>query len=162
MLFTSFGIIDSIKRKNPNELVYHTNLAQAYRANGQFQEAIDVINKVQKKTFPPSPNYLQLMIKGYTIKCRCINSLAKKYIISNLYSKEESQIKLNEINQAINLLEEAKQSSFIEVDEYLKNSLKIKAYLTKIMNNTSESDIIHFFKRKIQLSKNGLHNEKGW
>lgn len=36
MLFISFGMIDSIKRKSPNELVYHTNLAQAYRANGQF------------------------------------------------------------------------------------------------------------------------------
>jgi len=70
--------------------VYHTNLAQAYRANGQFLEAIEVINKVQKKSFPPSPNYLELMMKANAIKSRCVNSLAKKYIVSNSYSKEES------------------------------------------------------------------------
>lgn len=96
-----------------------------------------MINKIRKRTFPPSPNYLELMMKANLIKARCLNSSAKKYIISNSYSPEESQNWLTQINLAIILLQEAEKSSLIKVDDYLSNSMKIKNYLTKILKNTS-------------------------
>jgi len=46
MLQSSFSKIIVIKTKNPNELVYYTNLALAYKFNGQFEDAIKTINRM--------------------------------------------------------------------------------------------------------------------
>ena len=43
---------------------------------------------MHRQRFLPSPNYTELMAKGNVTKARCINSLAKKYIVSNNYSQE--------------------------------------------------------------------------
>lgn len=90
MLYSGLSNDCITKSKNPNELVYYTNLALAYKSNGQFEEAINTINRMERQTFRVSPNYAELMAKGSVIKARCINSLAKTYIVNNNYSSEES------------------------------------------------------------------------
>ncbi len=88
MLYSGVGKSLLKQSKNPKELVYYTNLALAYKANSQFEEAIQTIDRMHHQRFLPSPNYTELVSKGDATKARCINSLAKKYIVSNLYTQE--------------------------------------------------------------------------
>ena len=69
---------------------------------------------------------------------------------------------LEQVEIAILLLQEVKKSSEIDVDEYLNNSMKINMYLAKIRKKTSESQVIDFLKKRMNSSRKGLHNEKGW
>lgn len=69
---------------------------------------------------------------------------------------------LNLIQTSTTLLDQVKKSSSIDVEEYINNSLKIKIYLTKIKKKTSESQVVDYIRHRMNVSRRGLHNEKGW
>lgn len=74
---------------NPSA-AYFSNLALAYKANGQYDESIQTVNEMIEKPAFRSYEHAEFFRKAQIVKARCIIIQVRDYCLSGEYSSRQS------------------------------------------------------------------------